>query len=434
MRAAFSSLTTRGRAFVAAGLAAAACSFLLGQSDLLRVALLLLALPVATAVLVTRARYLLTCTREVAPTRVQAGQSATVTLRVDNPGRVPTGLMLLEDTVPYVLGSRPRFVIDQLRPRWHREMAYGVRSDVRGRYHLGPLVVSLTDPFGFVELSRSFVHRTALIVTPVVEPLPAAPLSGDWSGTGESRPRAFAAAGTEDVMVREYRLGDDLRRIHWLSTARTDELMVRREEQPHQSRATVVLDTRRAGHRGSGPASSFEFAVSAAASVCAHLSSQGFLVRLLTDTSGAAESTWHDRGTSSVGEVEGMLDRLAVISLSGRTTFDARTHERASSGLVVAVLGAVDVGDLAALASLRNASTRAFAILLDAAAWAPGEGGPGRHQPVEEQRLLAVRNGWNVVVARPGDALPGLWRGLTGSRSEDKDFMASARSSAGQPA
>ena len=64
--------------------------------------------------------------------------------------------MLLEDQVPYVLGSRPRFVIDQLRPRWHRAMTYQVRSEVRGRYSIGPLSVRLSDPFGFVELTRSF--------------------------------------------------------------------------------------------------------------------------------------------------------------------------------------------------------------------------------------------------------------------------------------
>ncbi len=52
--------------------------------------------------------------------------------------------------------------------------------------------------------------------------------------------------------MREYRLGDDLRRVHWASTARTGDLMVRREEQPWQSRATVLLDTRRMAHAGIG--------------------------------------------------------------------------------------------------------------------------------------------------------------------------------------
>ncbi|MBA2560262.1 MAG: DUF58 domain-containing protein, partial [Propionibacteriales bacterium] len=244
MRSAVSTLTTRGRAFLSAGVASAACAILLGQRDLLRVGLLLLALPLITTLMANRSRYLLSCTREITPPRVQVDSPATVSLTVENRGRVPTGLMLLEDSLPYVLGSRPRFVLDQLRPRWRRDMSYPVRSEVRGRYSIGPLTVRLSDPFGFVELTRAFSTETSLVVTPVVVPLPPVRLSGDWSGTGDNRPRAFAAAGTEDVTVREYRLGDDLRRIHWRSSARTDEIMVRREEQPYQSRATLVLDTR----------------------------------------------------------------------------------------------------------------------------------------------------------------------------------------------
>ena len=208
-------------------------------------AMLLIALPVITALVANRSRYLLSCSREVTPTRVQAGQSATVSLRLQNPGRVPTGLMLLEDQVPYVLGSRPRFVLDQLRPRWHRSMAYTVRSEVRGRYSIGPLTVRLTDPFGFVELTR-VVHRAA---HPSSSPR-------SWTSCPRSGCRATGRAPATTGPARSPRpaprtsrsastgMGDDLRRVHWRSTARAGELMVRREEQPYQSRATVMLDTR----------------------------------------------------------------------------------------------------------------------------------------------------------------------------------------------
>ena len=239
---------------MSAGVTCSVCALVLSQKDLLRVGLLLMTLPAITAWVANRSRYLLSSSRTVLPPRVEVGQTASVTLRIENPGRLPTGLMLLEDAVPYVLGSRPRFVLEQLRPKWHRSMSYPVRSEVRGRFPIGPLTVRVSDPFGFVEVNRSFTSRVTLVVTPAIIALPAIRLSGDWSGAGESRPRAFASAGTEDVMVREYRLGDDLRRIHWPSTARADELMVRREEQPHQSRATLLLDTRASAHRGTGAA------------------------------------------------------------------------------------------------------------------------------------------------------------------------------------
>ncbi|MBA2444887.1 MAG: DUF58 domain-containing protein [Nocardioidaceae bacterium] len=408
-RGMLSTLTTRGRGFLSAGLTSAFCAIVLGQRDLLRVGLLLIGLPVITALIAHRSRYLLTCSREISSTRVEVGQGATVTLTLDNPGRFPTGLMLLEDQVPYVLGTRPRFVLDQLRPRWHRSMQYIVRSEVRGRFDIGPLNVRISDPFGFVELNRSFTSRATLIVTPQVVALPAVRVSGDWSGTGDNRPRAFAAAGAEDVMVREYRLGDDLRRIHWRSTARADELMVRREEQPHQSRATLLLDTRSGAHRGAGPASSFEFAVSAVASIGAHLARQGFTVRMLTDGPPSSTSDWHERGISGPAEVQLLLDSLAVMQTSARQEF-AGGGEQHSSGLVIAVLGAVSPTDLAALSRMRAGSTRCLCILLDVAAWARADKvGAGDLATVRNRAVTLQRQGWSVTIAGPSDRLPALW-------------------------
>ena len=284
VRGALGGLTLRGRGLLAAGVAAAVCAVVLGQRDLMRVAVLLLALPLVAAVVVSRTRYRVASERRVEPLRVSAGQPARVKLRLENVSRLPTGLLLLEDDVPYVLGSRPRFVVDRVEPRGVREISYAVRSDVRGVFSIGPLTVRLTDPFGLCELSRAFTSRARFVVTPHVSQLPAVPLGGEWSGSGDSRSKSIAAAGDDDIATREYRHGDDLRRVHWRSTARLGELMVRREEQPWQSRATVLLDTRKVAHLGDGPASSFEWAVSAAASAAVHLFRRGYAVRLVTDT------------------------------------------------------------------------------------------------------------------------------------------------------
>jgi Protein of unknown function DUF58 len=421
MRAALSSLTTRGRAFLSAGITSSLCALVLGQRDLLRVGLMLILLPIVTAWLAHRARYLLSCAREIQPVRVEVGQTAQVTLTLENPGRIPTGLMLLEDQVPYILGSRPRFVIDQLRPRWSRAMTYPVRSEVRGRYAIGPLSVRLSDPFGFVELTRSFSSRASLVVTPTVIPLPPLVLSGDWSGTGDNRPRAFAAAGTEDVTVREYRLGDDLRRIHWRSSARADELMVRREEQPHQSRATLLLDARSSAHRGSGPASSFEYAVSAVASIGAHLAAQNFAVRLISDEAAGPGVSWHDRGISGPAEVRILLESLAVVQTRPYGDLVAG-GEHHTSGLVVAVLGVVTPTDIAGLSRLRAGSTRAVAILLDVAAWSRGsQPGGAVESQVEDQARALASQGWSVAVARPTDRLGAVWAELAGAAPLPRD-------------
>ncbi|MFD6751237.1 DUF58 domain-containing protein, partial [Streptomyces anthocyanicus] len=244
LRTALAGLTTRGRSFLAAGVAAAICAYVLGQSDLLRVGLLLAVLPLVCATVLYRTRYRVAGSRRLSPARVPAGSEARVHLRMENVSRLSTGLLMLQDRVPYVLGPRPRFVLDRVEAGGRREVSYRVRSDLRGRYPLGPLQLRLTDPFGMCELTRSFSTYDTLTVIPRVEALPPVRLTGEAKGYGDGRQRSLALAGEDDIIPRGYRYGDDLRRVHWRLTARYGELMVRREEQPQRSRCTVLLDTR----------------------------------------------------------------------------------------------------------------------------------------------------------------------------------------------
>ena len=111
MREALSALTTRGRAFLAAGATATVCAIFLGYDELVRGGGLLVLVPLVAAWFLGRSRYRLGLVRNLTPSQVVAGQASRVTVDLTNDGRMPTGLLLLEDQVPYVLGSRPRFVI-----------------------------------------------------------------------------------------------------------------------------------------------------------------------------------------------------------------------------------------------------------------------------------------------------------------------------------
>ncbi|MFD8479572.1 DUF58 domain-containing protein [Kitasatospora sp. NPDC059673] len=413
LRAALSGLTTRGRSFLAAGLTAALCAYLFGQSALFQVGVLLAVLPLASALLLVRTRYRVASGRRLSPQRAAAGQEARVHLRLDNISRVPTGLLLLEDKVPYVLGPRPRFVLDRVEPRGFREVSYRVRSDLRGRYPLGPLQLRLSDPFGMCELTRSFSAADVLTVVPQVQDLPPVRLPGESAGQGESNTHTLALAGDDDVIPREYRHGDDLRRVHWKSTARYGELMVRREEQPLKARATVLLDTREIAHRGSGPASSFEWAVSCAASVTVDLVQRGYQTRLLTDT-GRAHPQHGATATTAAESVGVLLDALAVVEHSDGTSL-ARAEEvlrMGGEGLLVAIVGDLDDEQVERLARLRRRAGGAVALLLDTGTWAGL-----RHvfpNAADEQNDSVVGRlreaGWTVLPVRAGDSLPALWR------------------------
>lgn len=416
MRAALSGLTTRGRSFLAAGVAACACGLLLGEADLLRVGVFLCALPLATAVVVARTRYRLSCTRRIEPQRVAAGETASVVLRLENLSRVPTGVLLLEDRLPYSLGGRPRFVVGRIESLGVREVQYPVRSDVRGRYTVGPLALRFADLFGLVELTRSFTTTDALIVTPPVVALPSVQLGGDWAGGGDSHSRSISTMGDDDVTTREYRHGDDLRRVHWRSTARYGELMVRREEQPWQNRGVLFLDTRGSAHRGEGPGSSFEWAVAATASIGSHLSREGFGVRLVSDV--GEELSGFSSDTMSGTPFEGLLlDRLALVTSSGNHNLASgftAIRRGGGEGLVVAVLGALSDADLDACARFRHHASACIAILLDTSTWTAA---PAAGRTHDEIRTLLVGAGWRVVSAQSRSDLRSLWSNVSAVNS-----------------
>ncbi|MGW2561252.1 DUF58 domain-containing protein [Streptomyces sp. NPDC001514] len=420
LRAALGGLTTRGRSFLAAGVAAAVCAYVLGQGDLLRVGLLLGVLPLLCVAVLYRTRYRVAGSRRLSPSRVPAGSEARVHLRIDNVSRMHTGLLMLQDHVPYVLGPRPRFVLDRVEAGGRREVSYRVRSDLRGRYPLGPLQLRLSDPFGMCELTRSFSAYDTLTVVPRTEALPPVQLAGEATGYGDGRQRSLALAGEDDVIPREYRHGDDLRRVHWRSTARYGELMVRREEQPQRARCTVLLDTRRIAYQGAGPDSAFEWAVSAAASVLVNMLERGFAVRLLTDTGSsvpAAGAEGFAGSTQDSADSAGlMMDTLAVVDHSDGAGL-SRAYDvlrGGNEGLLVAFVGDLDEEQAAVAARMRQRSGAAVAFVLDSGQWVTS----GAVAGVVDERLRGLREaGWTAVAVPPGAALPELWRQASRERA-----------------
>jgi uncharacterized protein (DUF58 family) len=406
MREALHGLTLRGRSFVSAGLACVLAAFLVGQQDVLRLGLFVLGLPIVAAVWTMRSRYRLAHSREVVPPRVPVGQVSEVRLHVKNMSAWPTTVLLLEDQLSYTLGGRPRFVLDRVESNGAREVTYPIRSDVRGRYSLGPLSVRVSDPFGLCELTRTFTAADELIVTPVVHPLPEIGLGGEWTGGGDTRSRSVASAGEDDASTREYRHGDDLRKVHWKSTARTGELMVRREEQPWQSRSTMILDTRASAHHGDGPGSSFEWTVSAAASIGVHLTHAGHSLRYLTDTG-------DDMAAYGASAERMLLETLAIVQRSKNHDLRGATTRLSSAGegLLIAVVGVMSVQETASLARTAQVAAGAIAVLVDAPSWA---GSKMKSHAMSDAALAAnvsmLRGaGWRVIVAKHGASLAALW-------------------------
>jgi len=363
MRSFLAWFTVRGASFLAAGIVGILAGLILGSHPMISVGVLLICLPLLSALAARRARYQLRCERQIIPARVAPGQPATVRVRLDNVSRISTGLLLAEETIPYSLGSRPRYVLNGIERGGSREVSYQLRSDLRGKFVIGPMRVRIADVFGLVELTANFASKNTLTVTPKIVPLTAASTTGSWSSDGDGRTRMTAAAGDDDVIPRAYRDGDELRRVHWRSTARYGELMVRREEQRWQDRAVVILDSRRSAHAGTGPSSSFEFAVSAAASIGVHLARAGLDGHLLTDAGPLA-------GPAMFEDV--LLDALSVVSTTRNHDF-ARTTAALSTiegGMLVLIAGRLSTDAATEIATARRHGARGIALLLAATTWA----------------------------------------------------------------
>jgi uncharacterized protein (DUF58 family) len=405
MRSLFAGVTTRGRAFIAAGIAAGGFGLGLGQRELLSLGGVLILLPLLSALAAGRARYRVRCLRQIEPARVPAGQAATVTIQLDNVTRLPTGLLLAEDTIPYSLGTRPRFVLDRIEAGGSRRITYRLQSDRRGRYEIGPLHVRVADVFGLVRLGRSVSLPGTLVVTPAISVLPWAPFGGAWLREGGTRASTAAAAGEDDVVPRAYRDGDDLRRVHWRSTARYGELMVRREEQRWRNRATLFLDTRGTAHAGRGPSSSFEYAVSAAASIGVHLAREGLSGDFVTDAGPvSAEGPFEDV----------LLDSLAVVRPSRLSTImpGLADGRGGGTGLLIAVLGHITTEEAQRLASAHHSAGAAMALLLAVSTWAAQQ--PGEPVPGETSAAAGVlaAAGWRVATVTADMPLTAAWEML----------------------
>lgn len=372
------------------GLVALVAGFVVGQRELVVLGVLATALPPVAALLLTGTADRVVHSRSVVPSRVQAGHDARIMIRVGNSSHTwPVTAVSVSDTLPTRLGHEPRYSIGFLGARGVRDLAYLVRPAVRGNYPLGPLWVAVTDPLGLVRVEQRPGAPDHLLVTPATVPLGRSGTS-DGSHGDDSPRRTQSGIGEQDPVPREYRYGDELRRVHWRSTAKYGELMVRRDEQHRREYGTVLLDTRRRAHAGSGPADSLETAVGAAASVALHLLDRNHEVRLHTD-----------RGRLPAAAPGALLDGLAVLEASGAA--DAALLPPAASGasLTVAVLGALTAEEAAALAG--SGGGHRLAVLCAGAAW------PSDRARTGAGEILAAA-GWRVVHLSSLSELPPLWR------------------------
>ncbi len=387
-------LTTRGRCLLAGGVAASVCAVVLDERDLLRIGLFAVALPVLAIIAGSLRRVRLTAAHLVQPSRLDPGTSGQVVLSITNAGSSRTSTMEISEPATPDLTRGVRCLVPPLRPTHAARADYPITAVRRGRFVLGPPSVRVGDPFGLWEDNRTLPVRTEVLVVPTVVDLSGMPTSTGSRSAAADRATAGATGGDPDVGIRTYRSGDDIRTIHWRASARHDELMVRLEEPVSHGGAVVMLDHRQQAHAGRGARSSLETAVSLAASISLHLLAAEHQMRLTTHT-GAVLANGRDIEDDVLASLAVLepdrMGSLSPVSIAG-------------SGLIVAVLGALDLPAAQLLTAARRRGTNGIAFVLNAREWDP-TGPAGNPQAVALLRAA----GWRVVTLGTGDDLAAAW-------------------------
>ncbi|MEU6073636.1 DUF58 domain-containing protein [Micromonospora sp. NPDC047074] len=307
---------------------------------------------VGYAVLTAARRPRLAVTRSADPDRVARGEPAVMTLTVRNAGRLRAASLVAEDRC----GDRAVPVpLLRLRPGRDTTVSYDVPTARRGVVPVGPLRVTRRDPLGLVALARPYGDTVPVWVHPRVHPLNAVPTGAGRSLDGRVD-RVPHGSITFDSL-REYVVGDELRRVHWRTSARVGELMVRENVDTSLPRIVVLLDNRAAAHpeRVAGVAESFESACEAAASVLVAAYRADLPVVLLLV---APEPDGPGAAGDGMAHAGGPLDRLAAVRLVDDDVLDAATarlrRERLGDTLVF-LTGAGGRGGLGVVGALRAA-------------------------------------------------------------------------------
>lgn len=408
-------LTLRGGTVLAVGVLALVVAYIAGWPELLIIACFCGIPPLLALVFVVRMRPRLSVARFTSPAIVAAGNTGSAKLRLGNLAASRTPLARWRDYLPWSPGATRRQELPVMAAGASLALQYAFTPPRRGVAELGPLVVEVADPFGLARGEFPVGDRQRVVVAPETVDLSqgAVDIASDSGSARLFQHRALA--GEHDIMTRDYRPGDALRRVHWKASAHHGDLMVREDEKRSHAEALILVDTRRGSYRDLSRTPSadrpesehFEWALSMVASLRDHLVRGG--LRVVVAETAVAQ-------LADADHVDDFVESLARVRLSYQDGPALRLAEpRADSvGSLFAVLDDPDGETLDALVEQRDVFDLAVAFLLGTARSRGGRD----DSPADDLADRLERVGWMVHRVTEGEGVAAAWTALGGEGDE----------------
>ena len=280
--------------------------------------------------------------RAVEPPRVEKGQPAIAVIRAVNLSWRTLSSLVIEQRLGDVTF---RAELPRLRRGEAGLRTYRLPTSRRGTYSVGPVEIPKADPFGLCRRVRALGQPQVISVHPRALFLSALPSGMSRNLEGPSSDMSPQGSVTFH-RLREYVIGDDLRTVHWPSTARTGKLVVRHNVDTAQPYTVVLVDIRPEVYSSE----TFEEAMDVTASVATSLSAGKAPVQIRTT---AGERV----GGSGQRDPAGLVDYLTDLVPSSAGSLSGQIlplwRDRGGSALVV-VTGALELDTLPSIAALKR--------------------------------------------------------------------------------
>ena len=250
------------------------------------------------------------------PQQAYEGEKITVNIKIKNRISLFDCSIQIEDIFPASARAKSPTIYLNGIAKGEMRFSYQQECYKRGRYKIGPFKIKVFEPLGMFYLEKSLSVYSELIVYPRTFQVQSLPfILGHLAPRYGEQTTRISGNYEEFYGIREYQKEDGWRRIHWRSTARLSELMVKHFEQSSQWRATLVLDCAKTNNIGQGKENTFEYSIKILASLMKYLLHKNASFGFLADDG----DNIHLPMNKGRDHFYRIMDKLAVIESSGDT-------------------------------------------------------------------------------------------------------------------